>query len=70
MFGTMAYMPRSTRERVWAAGPATPTAPPPPAPPPAPDLVARLKELKGLLDAGALTQQEFDAFKRQLLSTT
>ena len=72
MFGTMAYLPPSTRERMWGSGPATPpVAPPaPPAPPSEPDLVAQLRELKALLDSGALTPQEFDAFKRKLLSTT
>jgi hypothetical protein len=51
-----------------------------PAPPPAPapvtaaspapaggDLVTKLGELKGLLDAGALTQAEFDAAKAKVL---
>jgi hypothetical protein len=54
---------------------APPPPPPPPAaaPPPAPaaggtDLVGKLTELKGLLDAGALTQEEFDAAKQQLLA--
>jgi membrane protease subunit (stomatin/prohibitin family) len=41
----------------------------PPAPEPV-DVVSRLRDLKGLLDSGALTQQEFDAAKQQLLSTT
>lgn len=31
------------------------------------DLVAKLSELKGLLDAGALTQAEFDAAKAKIL---
>lgn len=49
-------------------------APPPPvaAPAAAPaaaggDLVSRLTELKGLLDAGALSQAEFDAAKAKIL---
>lgn len=33
------------------------------------DVVARLTELKGLLDAGALSQDEFDAAKRKVLGT-
>jgi Short C-terminal domain len=33
------------------------------------DVVARLRELKGLLDAGALSQDEFDAAKRKVLGT-
>jgi hypothetical protein len=51
-----------------------PAAAPPPAPPaPAPqaggtDIVAKLKELKELQDAGALTQDEFDAAKQKLLA--
>ncbi|HMJ04286.1 MAG TPA: SHOCT domain-containing protein [Conexibacter sp.] len=49
-----------------------PAPPPPAAPAPAvagggQDVVARLTELKGLLDAGALTQEEFDAAKRKVL---
>lgn len=53
-------------------------APPPPqaaaAPAPAAagggqDVVARLSELKGLLDAGALSQDEFEAAKRKVLGT-
>jgi putative oligomerization/nucleic acid binding protein len=49
-------------------------APPPPAPVPPPvaaetGLVAELTKLKGLLDAGALTQDEFDSAKRKLLSS-
>ena len=60
-----------------AAAPPPPPPPPAPAPaaPPAPaaaapaggDLVGQLTELKGLLDAGALTQDEFDAAKAKLL---
>lgn len=49
-------------------------APAPAAPAPAPvaaapqvDVVGQLTQLKGLLDAGALTQDEFDAQKRKLL---
>jgi Short C-terminal domain len=53
------------------AGAQQPAAPAPAAAPPAAaggqDVVARLSELKGLLDAGALTQEEFDAAKRQVL---
>lgn len=48
-------------------------APPPPAPAAAPaaggsDLVSELSKLKGLLDSGALTQEEFDAAKAKLLA--
>jgi hypothetical protein len=45
---------------------------PPPAAPAAPaggsDLVAELTKLKGLLDAGVLTQQEFDTAKQRVLA--
>jgi hypothetical protein len=43
--------------------------PPPPAAPAAPavDVVGQLTQLKGLLDSGVLTQDEFDAQKRKLL---
>jgi len=46
---------------------------PPPPPPPAPaaaapvDIAGKLTELKGLLDAGALTQEEFETAKAQVL---
>jgi len=47
-------------------------APPPPAPAAAPqssavDVVGALTQLKSLLDAGVLTQEEFDAQKQQIL---
>jgi hypothetical protein len=49
----------------------TPLAPPPPPAPAAAqssvDRVAALTQLKSLLDAGALTQEEFDTQKRQIL---
>jgi hypothetical protein len=50
-----------------AAAPAPVAAPAPAAAPAGGDLVAKLGELKGLLDAGALTQAEFDAAKAQVL---
>ena len=57
-----------------AQAPPAPTPPAPaataPAPAPAPgggDVVARLKELADLRDAGALTDEEFAAAKAQLL---
>jgi len=45
-------------------------APPPPAPAPAMssgDMVKQLTDLKGLLDAGVLTQSEFDVQKNKIL---
>ena len=36
---------------------------------PTTDVVGKLTELKGLLDSGALTQDEFDAAKQKLLGT-
>jgi hypothetical protein len=45
-------------------GSAPPAAP---AAAPAVDVAGQLTQLKGLLDAGALTQAEFDAQKRRLL---
>ncbi len=58
-----------------AAPPVAAAPAPPPPPPPAPaaaapagdDLVGQLTELKGLLDAGALSQDEFEAAKAKLL---
>jgi hypothetical protein len=46
------------------------SAPPPPAPAAAqePDLASKLTELKGLLDQGVLTQEEFTAAKQKLLA--
>ena len=55
-----------TLEQQQAPAPAAP-APPAAAPAAGQDVVARLTELKGLPDAGALSQEEFDAAKRQVL---
>jgi putative oligomerization/nucleic acid binding protein len=56
------------------APPPMEAAPPPPAPMPAPppaaparDPIAQLKDLKELLDAGVLTQAEFDTQKQKIL---
>jgi Short C-terminal domain len=49
--------------------PPPPQAAPPPAAAPATDVVAKLTELKQLLDAGVLTQDEFEAAKAKLLSS-
>ena len=47
---------------------AAPVAAPSPAATGGSDLVAELTKLKGLLDAGALNQQEFDAAKQRVLA--
>jgi Short C-terminal domain len=50
------------------APPPMQAAPPPPPPPaPARDPIAQLKDLKELLDAGVLTQAEFDGQKQKIL---
>ncbi len=51
------------------AAPAAAAAPAPAAAGGGQDVVARLTELKGLLDAGALSQDEFEAAKRKVLGT-
>jgi hypothetical protein len=55
----------------YAPAPAMAPPPPPPAPAAAPqsaaDRVAALTQLKSLLDAGVLTQDEFDTQKQQIL---
>jgi hypothetical protein len=54
-------------EQLESAPPAAAApAPPPPAAAPV-DVVGQLTKLKGLLDAGVLTQDEFDGQKRKLL---
>jgi hypothetical protein len=49
-------------------GSGQPLPPPPAAPPAAEDNVDKLVKLKGLLDAGVLTQAEFDAEKAKILA--
>jgi membrane protease subunit (stomatin/prohibitin family) len=49
--------------------PAEQQAAPEAAAPSADDSMQRLTELKGLLDSGALTQDEFDAQKQKILQT-
>lgn len=59
----------NSRSRKDAAA-AAPAAAPAPAAPQADmnqDVVKQLTDLKGLLDAGVLTQDEFDAKKKQIL---
>ena len=48
---------------------APPQATAPAAPGAGDDVVARLTELKGLLDAGVLTQDEFEAAKAKVLAS-
>jgi hypothetical protein len=57
-----------------AQAPAQPSAPPPPPPAAADatsdatDRITQLKELAGLRDSGALTQEEFDKEKARILA--
>jgi Short C-terminal domain len=53
-----------------APPPPAPAPPPPPAPPAAaaPTLADQIKQLSALKDAGALTDEEFDAAKQKLLA--
>lgn len=64
MFGGAVWMGHRSQAR------AAQRAPQPEAAPPPVDVVSRLRELKELLDSGALTPQEFDAAKQKLLSTS
>ena len=61
----------AAQQQAAAAPPPPPMeeAPPVSAPPPAEDTYGDLMKLKELLDAGALTQAEFDAQKQKILST-
>jgi len=68
MFGGAVWMGHRAQVRATRQAPAE--AAPSPAAAPAVDVVTRLRELKELLDSGALTQQEFDTAKQQLLSTS
>jgi putative oligomerization/nucleic acid binding protein len=63
MFGGAVWMGHRSQVRAGQA------AAPPQSPAPV-DVVSRLRELKGLLDSGALTQEEFDTAKQRLLATT
>lgn len=55
---------------LWDGGKGAPAAPAEPvaAAPAAPDVAAQLTSLKGLLDGGVLTQDEYDAKKAELLA--
>jgi hypothetical protein len=61
---------QASAQQQAAAPPPPPeqTAPPVAAPPPPEDTYGDLMKLKELLDAGALTQAEFDAEKQKVLS--
>ena len=54
------------------AGQQTPASPQTTTPPPqaglSPDITKQLTDLKGLLDSGILTQEEFDSKKKQILA--
>ena len=66
-----ASRPCAAPAAVAAAAPASPAAAAPrpiPNPQPIPRCADELQALFGLYQRGALTRQEFDAFKRQLLS--
>jgi putative oligomerization/nucleic acid binding protein len=55
-------------QQMQAQAPAPVAAPAPAAAPAGDDLVSKLTELKGLMDAGVLTADEFEAAKQKLLS--
>jgi hypothetical protein len=55
-------------QQMQAPAPAPVAAPAPAAAPAGGDLVSKLTELKGLMDAGVLTPDEFEAAKQKLLS--
>ena len=59
-------------QQQYTAPPQQYAPPPPPAPAPAAqvDVVGELTKLKGLLDAGVLTQEEFDQQKARVLSAS
>ena len=62
---------RSAANEAEQNAPAEPQyqAPPPEAAPTADDGIEQLTKLKGLLDAGVLTQAEFDAQKQKILQS-
>ena len=62
-----AAMEQMVAEQVAAQQAAAPPPPPAPAAAPADDMVAKLKELASLKEAGVLTEEEFAAAKAQLL---
>ena len=55
-------------QQMQAQAPPPVAAPAPAAAPAGGDLVSKLTELKGLMDAGVLTPDEFEAAKQKLLS--
>ena len=55
-------------QQMQAQAPPPVAAPAPAAAPAGGDLVSKLTELKGLMDAGVLTADEFEAAKQKLLS--
>jgi membrane protease subunit (stomatin/prohibitin family) len=64
-----AMMSAMTSATAAPAAPAAPVAPAAPAAPSADDLVARLGKLKTLLDAGLISQDDFDAKKGEILAS-
>lgn len=78
VLGTTAHVASSRGQAKAAAAaqqqsavppPAEPQAPPPTASPSSEEAYASLMRLKELLDAGVLTQAEFDAQKQKILRT-
>jgi Short C-terminal domain len=59
----------AARQQDAAAAPPPPVQDEAPAAAPAQDTYGDLMKLKELLDAGALTQEEFDAQKQKILGT-
>jgi hypothetical protein len=68
----IAQMQQGGYDQGYDQPPPMQAAPPPPPPPPAAaaparDPISQLKDLKELLDAGVLTQAEFDSQKQKIL---
>ena len=63
--GAMGGLQQPVQQQVPQQAPAAPA--PAPAAPAADDLTTKLTQLKGLLDAGIITQEDFDAAKNKAL---
>jgi hypothetical protein len=68
----IADLEAQVQSQQMAQAPPPAPAPPPPATPAAPaggdDIASKLTQLKGLMDQGVLSQDEFDAAKAKLLA--